>query len=258
MDDPNDPENWTPLRHRLEAFLQIKVLREGPKIQLPESLIRETLAEQYGCRPEDVTHEQIKFEVSGLLSAYQSIEVVPSEIYAHATAGRLSRDTEAIPTLLPRGTIMGARIDDWIAWDGKKYVTRRSRESIVEDDRLALIGSVKEFSRHKSEASVVIADIPRQLKKLRIRESSDAQFDSISAITQVAITGSRYEPNRIRQEARKLKTQAVYKTWQKAYRTLKKQNPNKSDSWCAQQISWMDIAKGKSVQTIRRRLKNQK
>jgi len=61
-------------------------------------------------------------------------------------------------------------------------------------------------------------------------------------------------PN-FRREARKLNTQARYKTWQTAYRKLKTRRPDESDVWYAQRIAGMDIAKGSSVETIRKHIK---
>lgn len=76
-DDPQDPKNWSPLHQQVEAFNKIKELIEGPHQLIPESLLRRTLAEQYGCTPEEVTWQQIRFEVAGLLPYYPAIRVVP-------------------------------------------------------------------------------------------------------------------------------------------------------------------------------------
>jgi hypothetical protein len=75
----NHPKNWSPLRQRFEAFKTIKELRAGPHEHIPESLVKEVLALQYGIKPEEVTRRQIQFEVSRLLPDYPAIRVVPSE-----------------------------------------------------------------------------------------------------------------------------------------------------------------------------------
>jgi hypothetical protein len=67
---------------------------------------------------------------------------------------------------------------------------------------------------------------------------------------------NRYTPTNARREARKLDTQAMYKSWQKEYRTLKKRRPNMSDVWYSQQIAKMVIAKGRRAGTIKKNIKS--
>jgi hypothetical protein len=68
-------------------------------------------------------------------------------------------------------------------------------------------------------------------------------------------TDERYTPSNTRREARKLDTQAMYESWRKEYRTLRRKRPGMSDNWYAQQIVKMEIAKGRDVETIRKRMK---
>jgi hypothetical protein len=75
----DDPKNWSPLRRRFEAFKKIKELITGPHEIIPEALVRDAIAEQLGIKPEEVTWQQIRFEVAGLLPYYPAITVVPSE-----------------------------------------------------------------------------------------------------------------------------------------------------------------------------------
>ena len=65
----------------------------------------------------------------------------------------------------------------------------------------------------------------------------------------------RAQGSTVRRDARKLVTQSMYKGWQKAYRTAIKKNPKKSDVWYSQHIAKMDIAKGKSPETVRKHMK---
>jgi len=65
---------------------------------------------------------------------------------------------------------------------------------------------------------------------------------------------NRYTPSNAKREARKLDTQAMYESWQKEYRKLKKARPNMSDVWYSKQIAKMDIAKGKDSETIRKQM----
>lgn len=65
----------------------------------------------------------------------------------------------------------------------------------------------------------------------------------------------QYTPSVVKREARKLGTLAMYETWKKEYRSLKKKHPDMSDSWCSQKIAKMPIAKGRDAGTIRKNMK---
>lgn len=65
----------------------------------------------------------------------------------------------------------------------------------------------------------------------------------------------RYTPSNARREARKLATQAMYEGWRKAYRDLKKQHRNMTGVWYSLRIEKMDIANGRSAETIRKHMK---
>lgn len=65
-----------------------------------------------------------------------------------------------------------------------------------------------------------------------------------------------YTPSAAKRESRKLDTQAMYASWQKEYRSLRKKNTNKSDVWYSQQISRLPIAQGRSADTIKKHMKS--
>jgi len=65
----------------------------------------------------------------------------------------------------------------------------------------------------------------------------------------------RYTPSNARREARKLDTQAIYESWRKAYRNLKKKHPGMSNVWCSRKIAKMDIALGRNAETVRKQMK---
>jgi len=65
----------------------------------------------------------------------------------------------------------------------------------------------------------------------------------------------RYTPSEVRREARKLDTQAMHETWHKAYFDWRKKRPGMSDAWYSKQIAKMDIAYGRSPETIRKNMK---
>lgn len=64
----------------------------------------------------------------------------------------------------------------------------------------------------------------------------------------------RYTPGNAKREARKLDTQATYKDWQKAYRDLTKKRPNMPETWYANQIAKLPVAKGRSAGTIKKNM----
>jgi len=66
----------------------------------------------------------------------------------------------------------------------------------------------------------------------------------------------RYTPSNAKREANKLDTQAMYKSWQKAYRELSRKTPGMSDVWYSQQIAKnKEIAQGRDAETIRKHMK---
>lgn len=91
-------------------------------------------------------------------------------------------------------------------------------------------------------------------------EFTEGRYElDVQAVEQLVNTSNtsdaRYTPSNARREARKLDTKARNDSWQKEYRKRKREHPEKSDSWCALQISRMGIADGKSVETIRKNMK---
>jgi len=66
---------------------------------------------------------------------------------------------------------------------------------------------------------------------------------------------NRYTPTTARREARKLDTQAMYESWRKEYRALKKSRPKMSDVWYSRQIAKLEIAEGRDADTIRKHMK---
>jgi len=67
---------------------------------------------------------------------------------------------------------------------------------------------------------------------------------------------SRYTPTTARRETRKLKTQAMYQGWRKAYREMRKSRPNMSDVWYSRQIAKRDVGECREADTIRKHMKS--
>lgn len=68
------------------------------------------------------------------------------------------------------------------------------------------------------------------------------------------LADARHIPSTAKREARKLDTQAMYLSWQKAYRKLRKKSQGKSDVWYSQQIAKTAIARGRSASTIKKHM----
>ena len=66
----------------------------------------------------------------------------------------------------------------------------------------------------------------------------------------------RHTPSTVKREARKMDTQAIYVTWQKAYDALRKKSPGHSDVWYSQQIAKTPAGKGRDASTIKKHMKS--
>ncbi len=87
-------------------------------------------------------------------------------------------------------------------------------------------------------------------------DSYSVDSEAIRQLVDTATAGDpRHTPSNAQREARKLKTQARHERWQKEYRTLKQRRPGMSDVWYSQRIAKLDIAQGKSAETIRKHMK---
>lgn len=71
-----------------------------------------------------------------------------------------------------------------------------------------------------------------------------------------ATADPRHTPSTAKREARKIDTQAMYATWQKAYRALLKKSPGKSDVWYSQQIAKADKVHVRDPSTIKKHMKS--
>lgn len=78
----------------------------------------------------------------------------------------------------------------------------------------------------------------------------------LQLVDTAATADERYTPSTLKRETRKLDTQAMYESWQKHYRKLKKERPQMSNVWISQQIAKLDIAQGREAGTIRKNMKS--
>lgn len=65
----------------------------------------------------------------------------------------------------------------------------------------------------------------------------------------------RYTPSVVRRENRKLGTKEIHDSWKKECQRLKKEHPEKPESWIAGKIVKMPMGKNHSVDTIRKNMK---
>lgn len=118
--------------------------------------------------------------------------------------------------------------------------------------------SQKVCLKANDELELVVGQNAVRLNEL-VRFGVDGYSVDTEAIRQLAdatTTGdSRYTPSNARNEARKLETQALHESWCKAYRALKKRRPEMSDVWYARQIANLNVANGRSADTIRKHMK---
>ena len=68
----------------------------------------------------------------------------------------------------------------------------------------------------------------------------------------------RYTPSVVRRENRKLETKALHDSWKSEYLRLKKEDPEKPDSWIANKIKKMPANREYSSETIRKIMKQNK
>jgi hypothetical protein len=120
----NVPRNWSQFRQQYEAFKTLKeVISETPE-RIPEEFVRNTIARIHNIKPEEVTPQQINFEVAGLLSSTQRhIELIPSaarresppvaeekHVYVGIESTREREKPEPVHDAVPR-PITASRID---------------------------------------------------------------------------------------------------------------------------------------------------
>lgn len=74
-------------------------------------------------------------------------------------------------------------------------------------------------------------------------------------VDSLTVADERYTPSDINRKARKLKTRKRRDNWKKEYQNLRKKRPEMSDKWYSQQIAKMEIANGRSAETIRKNMK---
>lgn len=87
-------------------------------------------------------------------------------------------------------------------------------------------------------------------------ENGDFTVDQtvICQLVDATTADPRHTPSTVKREARKIDTQAMYASWQKAYRALRKKSPGKSDVWYSQQIAKAAIGQGRNASTIKKHM----
>jgi DNA-binding transcriptional regulator YiaG len=73
----NDPKNWPRFRAEYEVFKTLRDNMTGPHEQVPEAFVRDAISRKLGIKPEEVTWDQLRHEVAGLLPYYPAITLLP-------------------------------------------------------------------------------------------------------------------------------------------------------------------------------------
>ena len=142
---------------------------------------------------------------------------------------------------------------------------RRSNQ-LMENSNFRSIGIAKGIKRSQMlglEADGVLSLVAgnSRLPLIELIEYHDNAYSLYDAMIHQLVDSSttadkRYTPSNAKREARKLDTAAMYESWQQEFRKLKKKRSNMSDTWYSQQIAKMEIAKGRSAETIRKNMKS--
>jgi len=117
----SDPKNWSQFRQQYEAFKSIRELHNEPAERIPEEFVRNAIARIHNIKPEEVTPQQINFEVAGLLSSTKRrIELIPStarqesppvaeekHVYVGMETTRILETPEPVQTSAANETIAG-------------------------------------------------------------------------------------------------------------------------------------------------------
>lgn len=93
----NDPRNWSQFRQQFEAFEGITNLLNSPAKTIPEEFVRNTIACIRGIKPEEVTAEQINFEVAGLLPIYPNIKLIHTVPHQESPPVAETKHEDAVP-----------------------------------------------------------------------------------------------------------------------------------------------------------------
>ena len=106
--------------------------------------------------------------------------------------------------------------------------------------------------------SLKISGYALLLSEAVIVEGDHIGIDRLAVLDMVdllpAAEKDKYQPSIARREARKLDTQAMYESWQKAYRKFKRDNPSMKDTEIARKIAKIKIAQGRDTETIRKNM----
>ena len=135
----------------------------------------------------------------------------------------------------------------WERMDAKE--SRGLLEAFAVDYVIRIEGSVKKLA---GNLAVEMAKQPQPAPQPVLTSKTEV---SPSPEKVVSSAKSDSKTASLRQEVRKLDTQAKYRNWKRAYRSLKLTHPDRTDIWISEKIAGMDIAKDASPETIRKHMK---
>lgn len=128
-------------------------------------------------------------------------------------------------------------------WESKRTPTALDQD--VKERRLQELHQELKKLRDEHFANGMPRSAPRSLR---------GKSESLKPVAPAVLKKSA--SNVVRRDARKLETTKRHNSWKKAYRELKKEHPEKTDTWISKRIEKMDISDGKTAETIRRKMKS--
>jgi hypothetical protein len=194
------------------------------------------------------------------------VETVPAKLGAPALFVVCDKRSDINRVAIPDGQLVqwhasNAGVGKFIA----QSLSVRWRGTMATNSDALEIGIVKATRNHqmlclRSTRGLVLVAGTSEIPLIDTVTFADGRYLVESELVDQLVNSSTtsdagYTPNNAKREARKLDTKARIESWRKVYRKLKKRQPDKSDNWCAIQISKMDIAEGRSSETIRKNMK---
>ena len=174
-------------------------------------------------------------------------------------------DINRVPVASERLTQWRCDADAVCGFVAQSLVLRRSQK-LSTGSELCQIGMASGSKRHQmlclkadDELALVAGNNGVPLSEFVGYRNGKYLLDPASIrhlVDSASTADSRYTPTTARREARKLKTQATYEGWRKAYRALRKSRANMSDVWYSQQIARRDVGEGRNADTIRKHMKS--
>lgn len=223
----------------VDLFLQLNFLQKAEPAQIVVCPgCEENCLMEVNIRPKDGTHSARAFTVCNKRDDIGSVELSFDKLKRWKMTGALlAKTVSGLLKLIPPAKVAQKSQ----AWDLGTFVDKqyRGQISLLIDGGVFLM-----VSGHK----IPIMEVIHFDEENRLSVNNALLLSCIKKPVKAKAISTR-------REERKKETQKQHASWQKAYVDLKKKHSDKSDAWCAEKISKLPIANGKSAETIRRNMK---